>query len=179
MKKAVIYYKYCEKTVDRELSQELRALATERYFDSLGETSRPSFCKEEGGKPCFSDERYHFSVSHSGRLYCIMFYSERCGLDIELLPRKAERSEALAERFFSQNEKAYYYAEGAGDELFIRLWTAKEALVKLTGAGLSGIAKTDFTQGGYIALPDGLIPHNAVGAVAAESLPDSITACEL
>ena len=178
MKDAVIYYRYSEKTIDRKLSQELRALAADRYFDSLGIEDRPVFSEEVSGKPCFSDGRFHFSVSHSGRLYAILFYPERCGFDIELVPGEKKSFDAIAKRFFSENEREIFFGAGGPTELFYRLWTAKEAAVKLSGAGLSGISSTDVTKDKYFALPDGLFPVRTAGAIAAENLPESIRAIE-
>lgn len=80
-----------------------------------------------------------FNVSHSGGLALIALGSERrLGVDIEKIRRDVDVS-ALAERFFSQRERAALRA--LPDELrvaaFYACWTRKESFLKATGDGLS------------------------------------------
>ena len=73
-----------------------------------------------------------FSVSHSGKLAAIAVDSERVGLDAEKLPERDFVK--IANRYFLPNE----LSSVTGAREFARIWTRKEAYLKLTGEGLSG-----------------------------------------
>ena len=89
--------------------------------------------REEGGKPFVEGAPVHFSVSHSG-LYVVCAVDERpIGVDVEVV-RGAE--EKFMHRVCTEREFSYVrpYDDG-GYERFWEIWTAKEALFKLTGKG--------------------------------------------
>jgi phosphopantetheinyl transferase len=97
------------------------------------------------GKPYFTKgafEDVRFSISHSGRFWSVLFAEEEVGLDIEDLSTHrgltSERRERIAARFFAEDESSYV-VHGVGEPLlrFFRVWTAKEAYIKYTGAGIS------------------------------------------
>lgn len=91
----------------------------------------------QGGKPVFQGEnRLHFNISHSGGYVALAFGKEPLGVDIECVKWKDLK---VAKRFFRQEEYDYL-AEKAGAEqtdIFCRMWTGKEAVLKASGAGLS------------------------------------------
>ena len=61
-----------------------------------------------------------------------------CGLDIEqprYLPHK--RMLALSERFFSENDAETVRTADSIADAFFRIWTCREAFMKLTGNGFS------------------------------------------
>lgn len=81
-----------------------------------------------------------FNVSHSGRHGLIGFaHNGRLGVDVEdLVPRDDDYILSIAEQAFTQSER-YALASARGwykTELFFRLWTIKESLVKAVGMGL-------------------------------------------
>ncbi len=85
------------------------------------------------GKPFFANAGLAFNVSHSGDAVVAAFSGEPVGVDIERSGRRGDFL-AIANRFFPPDE-----VEGiSGEEDFLRLWTAKEAMLKLTGVGISG-----------------------------------------
>jgi len=92
------------------------------------------------GKPFVAEAGYpHFNVSHSRHCVVLAFAAEQeIGVDIEAEDRRHSPME-LASRFFAAEESAALAAldEDARSAAFLRLWTAKEALLKALGHGLS------------------------------------------
>ena len=79
-----------------------------------------------------------FNLSHSGDLAALAIsQTGPVGIDIEAI-RPVEALD-LAGRFFAVAEQAALIALPEGERLagFFRLWTAKEAIVKAIGCGLS------------------------------------------
>ena len=80
-----------------------------------------------------------FNVSHSGKHGLIAVAPEgRLGVDIEDRTRRRD-FDRLIESAFGPNEQAALRLERAtgGFELFYKLWTVKEALIKALGTGMS------------------------------------------
>lgn len=89
--------------------------------------------RDADGKPYVEGAPMYFSISHSG-LYVICAVDEHpIGVDVEVV-RGAE--EKFMRRVCTDQEWAYVrpYDDG-GYERFWEIWTAKEALFKLTGNG--------------------------------------------
>lgn len=105
---------------------------------------------EERGKPRLRKPKttVEFNLSHSGEFVLLgITAGRRCGVDIERIrPRLSE--EAIAERFFCSREVEWLGKTAGG---FVRLWTAKEAVIKAVGQGLaiplSGVDVKDVVQG--------------------------------
>lgn len=92
-----------------------------------------------GGKPFFINiPDLHFSLSHTGHNVALAFSRSPVGFDMEKTERRTDFL-ALAKRFFTATEVAAIVAAGndAGP-FFLELWTAKEAVLKLEGTGISG-----------------------------------------
>jgi 4'-phosphopantetheinyl transferase len=100
------------------------------------------------GKPAIEQERYgsfgvcapqddrrglHFNISHSGELVALAIAREAVGIDVEEI-REMRDLLGIARRFFSAEEAQR--VEEDGDQFF-RIWTAKEAVVKAIGSGVS------------------------------------------
>lgn len=120
------------------------------------------FSYGEQGKPYVESERgYNFSVSHTENIIVFTDSAVPVGIDIEKI-RKARLK--VAERFFTgeESERIFKLCEGeicggekkidnekgkaaedenpsgdAADREFYRIWTMKEAYVKMNGQGLS------------------------------------------
>lgn len=91
----------------------------------------------EHGKPELHNiPDYHFSLSHSNNHIVCTSSNRPVGIDTEYL-RLYNRK--LAARYFHKTE--YEYLESLEDGMknteFTRLWTMKEAYLKMTGTGLS------------------------------------------
>ena len=95
-----------------------------------------AFQTNSHGKPSLSEPGtpIDFNLSHSGE--CVLIGISRdgpCGVDIESSrPGRAEHE--IAERFFCPRELTWLKHTAGG---FFRLWTAKEAVIKAVGHGLS------------------------------------------
>lgn len=76
------------------------------------------------GKPVFDREGWHLSVSHSGTTLLVAIAPFPVGIDLEIRRAAPQR---VRQRFFSPREQ---------EADFFRVWTAKEAVSKLSGGGL-------------------------------------------
>ena len=101
----------------------------------------PTIAKTENGKPYFSDIPYiDFSISHSENLVaCSVCISKKqkpvIGIDCEAIYKKDPMP--LSERFFTKNEIETIASSDDKAKEFTKLWTKKEAYLKLLGKGLS------------------------------------------
>jgi 4'-phosphopantetheinyl transferase len=89
------------------------------------------------GKPQVAGSPLRFNISHSGGLALVALGLCEVGVDVEL-PRP-RRTDDIARRFYAPGENARLFElEGAQRvDAFFRLWTCKEAFLKVTGEGLS------------------------------------------
>lgn len=111
--------------------------------------------REYGKKPYFSSHpEIHFSVSHSGNTWAVVFAPYEVGLDIQTGGTKISQ-ERVAKRYFHPHE--YELFESGYD--FYSIWTRKEAVCKLLGYGIDKrFAMTDTFSCDFtvkeISLPD-------------------------
>ncbi|MFM8765937.1 MAG: 4'-phosphopantetheinyl transferase family protein, partial [Spartobacteria bacterium] len=91
-----------------------------------------------GGKPFFVDvPDLHFSLSHTESEVALVFSRSPVGFDMEKAGRRTDFL-AVAKRFFTSDEVLSIEAAGASAATcFLELWTAKEAVLKLEGTGIS------------------------------------------
>jgi len=90
----------------------------------------------ENGKPYFKDrDDLFFSLSHSGKYVVCAVADCEIGVDLELV---SPIRPAVMRRCFTPQEQAWIENDPVR---FTRLWTMKEAYMKLTGTGLSVPAK--------------------------------------
>ncbi|WP_051236439.1 4'-phosphopantetheinyl transferase family protein [Paenibacillus pinihumi] len=88
------------------------------------------------GKPALEGGGPSFNFSHAGDWVCAVFHTDETGIDIEQL-RPMELD--VAKRFFA-TEESEMLSRLEGEAFlreFYRLWTMKEAYVKMRGAGLN------------------------------------------
>jgi len=85
--------------------------------------------KKDNGEPYLEGEPYHISLTHKGDLAVAALSRSSVGVDIEdvTVPRNVER----LSRLFDESEKPNDLYE------FYRVWTAKEAMGKRQGTGIS------------------------------------------
>lgn len=94
----------------------------------------------EYGKPhVINSCNYHFSVSHSGNAIVFVCDSSPIGIDIEQI---ADVNLMIAKRFFAYNEYEYIINSEQPEIAFYRIWTSKEAYIKMLGLGLSKLLKS-------------------------------------
>ena len=88
---------------------------------------------DEEGKPCAAGTELCFSVSHSGPYVVCAVAEKPIGVDIEPLRRISPK---MMRRSCTEEELGYIRIGDSGaDRRFLEVWTAKEALFKLTGRG--------------------------------------------
>ena len=128
----------CADMLARKMLSEAFYIAGDEITFTVGEKGKPS-----------ANLPFQFNVSHSGDYVICAVSKAPIGVDIEQIkPFRA----GLVSRYFSQAEAAYVWGENATDlekivdhticARFYRVWTAKEAYVKMTGTGIS----TDLKQ---------------------------------
>ena len=117
------------KTAERRTQSAVAGLLLRHFF---GDTT---IVYGEHGKPYLADGSRHFSLSHSERYVVCAVSDGEIGVDIE--PISPIRP-AVLRRCFTDEEQAWI---GEDNERFTRLWTMKEAYMKMTGTGLSVPAK--------------------------------------
>lgn len=101
------------------------------------------FAYGDQGKPAldpkFDDHDISFNVSHSDNFAVIAItHTHAIGIDIEIF-KYGRELEKLAKRYFSHNEvdSLLSLPEAKQEAGFYRCWSSKEALMKVTGLGLS------------------------------------------
>jgi len=115
------------------------------------EADRVPLSREAGGRPRLGApfERFDTGWSHSGEaLVLALGESVQLGVDIERV-RVRPRLGEIAQRFFHPGEARWLQelADDQATEAFVRLWCAKEAVLKAHGQGLSfGLHKLVFAQ---------------------------------
>ena len=121
-----------------ELGQKLCAAAFLLLCDGLREeygiTQPPILAYEEDGKPFLTDyPNIHFNVSHCPVAAICAVAPHPVGIDIE---RIRPYNESVVRYTMNDEELRQIEASSRPDVAFIRLWTMKEALLKLSGSGI-------------------------------------------
>ena len=106
-----------------------------------GITEQPSFAIGEHGKPellfncqlSIVNYQLYFNLSHCKNAIACAVSSQPVGIDVECIGRY---SESLARHVLSPEEFALVSSAPDPQIPFTRLWTQKEAIVKLTGRGI-------------------------------------------
>lgn len=100
----------------------------------FGIEGMPTFTFNEHGKPFLKEHPdVHFSISHCKEAVGCYVCDRPCGLDIEHI-RKAK--EELVRHTMSLQETESIFSSRFPDIVFTRLWTQKEAVLKLAGTGI-------------------------------------------
>ncbi|MGH7137871.1 MAG: 4'-phosphopantetheinyl transferase family protein [Pirellulales bacterium] len=115
----------------------LRAIVAE-YVNASPEELK--FAYGAQGKPRLADRfpgpGIQFNVSFSGELALCAVALSPLGIDVEAC-RHVENAALVAKHFFTAEEIAAQHAAEDPNQVFLRHWTRKEALIKATGSGLS------------------------------------------
>lgn len=108
----------------------LSAAAGLMVIKIFGKDAFEKILYNEHGKPFFELGK-KFSISHSGRFSVIAVSEEEIGIDIE---EREIINPAVAKRCFTEEEQDF---AKMSTQNFLRIWTAKEAVLKLLGTGFS------------------------------------------
>lgn len=89
----------------------------------------------EHGKPMLVDyPDIHFNLSHCRDAVACIVGGQPVGIDVECIDRYRP---LLLDYTMNEHERAHIAASPEPATAFIRLWTMKEALLKLTGQGIT------------------------------------------
>lgn len=101
-----------------------------------GIATPPEFTYGPHGKPFLPGlPHIHFSLSHCAVAVGCLLSDRPCGLDIE---RVRPLRPSLVRYTMNEAEADFILSDPNPDVAFIRLWTQKEAVLKLRGTGVSG-----------------------------------------
>lgn len=119
---------------DRRLSVAVYLLLKRALNEEYGITENPVFGYEDDGKPhIIGHTDIHFNLSHC-RCAAVCAVSDRpVGIDVETI---RPLHEPLARYVLNDEEYKRVMSADRPNVEFIRLWTMKESLLKLTGKGL-------------------------------------------
>jgi len=98
-----------------------------------GEQGKPSIIESQ------NSQNIQFNLSNSVSLAILAICKKhQLGIDIECTDRKADWA-GIARRFFTENEQQAFFQldESLQENSFYKIWTRKEAHMKVTGKGLS------------------------------------------
>lgn len=99
-----------------------------------GIEEKPIFEVDKKGKPYFQNHRnLYFSISHCKEAIAVVVDNKPVGIDVESY---REFSPALLQRTMNEEERQKITSSECPTEQFIRLWTQKEAVLKLRGTGI-------------------------------------------
>lgn len=125
------------------LAESLHVLYPER-FPGRTASDLPATTTGDYGKPAFRDASLpEFSLSHSGSMaVCAISECGPVGVDVQEMEDWNEPPEMddIVERFFHPGEQDRYFSIADPERrrrVFFRLFSCKEAYVKMTGSGLS------------------------------------------
>ena len=108
--------------------------------EMYGIEDMPTFRYGEHGKPVIvGHEDIHFNISHCKRAVVCAISNEEVGVDVECTDRGNEN---LIRYTMNDEEQKQIFSAPDPNTEFIRLWTMKEALLKLTGYGITDDMKT-------------------------------------
>ena len=112
-----------------------------------GLTENPLFEYGPHGKPFIvGHPEIHFSLSHCREAVACAVSNRPVGIDVESVQRYRE---SLAQYTMNDEEQQLIAAAKRPDVAFIRLWTMKEARLKLTGEGITNDLKSALSGGSW------------------------------
>lgn len=109
----------------------LREWGREHNTDTY-DTLLPEFLYNDYGQPCLADGPY-FSISHSKNAIAVCVDDTPVGVDVESI--RVLRPELVA-KTTNIKEQSLIAASSSPEWAFTRLWTQKEAVLKLRGTGI-------------------------------------------
>lgn len=114
-------------------------LLCEGLQKEYGITEKPVFEYGEHGKPSIvGHPDIHFNLSHCREAAICIIADHPVGIDIESI---REFKETLVDYTMNEDEKRQIKQAERPDIEFIKLWTRKEAVLKLAGTGISNDLK--------------------------------------
>ncbi len=145
---------------DRKLCAAAYQLLRRGVNECFGLAEAPALSYGSGGKPSVAGHpEIHFNLSHCREAAVCAVDTVPVGVDVESI---RPLDDAVAERVLSAAELARVRQSLWPQVEFIRLWTMKEALLKLTGEGISRDLKTVIDHARYRFATVIDLPHHIV-----------------
>jgi 4'-phosphopantetheinyl transferase len=115
-------------------------LLREGLAKEYGITEKPCFDYGPHGKPVLRNHPdIHFNLSHCREAVVCALSDEPVGVDVEAV---THYKESVARYTMNEQELSAILGADRPEVMFTRLWTRKEAVLKLTGEGLRDNLKT-------------------------------------
>ena len=115
--------------------------------EEYGITENPVFEYNAHGKPSIvGHPEIFFNLSHCKEAVACVVSDRPVGIDVESI---REYKESLARYTMNADELALIESADCPAEAFIRLWTMKEATLKLSGTGISSDMKSVLVSAPY------------------------------
>ena len=122
-----------KRDIDRFLCAKAYLLLKEGLREIYGIDEDVEFEYSPSGKPYLKGfEGIHFNISHCPKCVCCAISDSPVGIDVE----EIQYDRALAETVCNRNELDVILKSPHPEIEFTKLWTKKEALLKMTGEGL-------------------------------------------
>lgn len=105
-------------------------------FERRGIAGEPVTNRGAYGKPALAGEDFHFNFSHSAEHLIMASADTSVGCDIEI---NRHGYKNLANKYLHPNELKIFNeikTDAAQEQMFLRLWTRKEAIAKCLGLGI-------------------------------------------
>lgn len=132
---------------------------TKADTDAMILASVDAFCREKQkkpyngkilrttlGKPYLEEDYLYIGVTHTDDLILISVSCKAHGIDCEYSHRKVNNPERIMNRFFTEDERFFITSKDDTNSAFLDVWVRKEAYVKYTGKGISGMKDCDVTK---------------------------------
>ncbi len=131
--------KACHKSADTD------KMIAESIRRCLGVGGEIEILRTELGKPYIENMPIYVGVTHTDDTVIIALDDKSFGIDCEHKDRTQKNAEKIAERYFTENERQKIFDSADRDKMFLDIWVKKEAYVKYTGLGLTGMKNCDVT----------------------------------
>jgi 4'-phosphopantetheinyl transferase len=139
-RKQVLRFKY---ELGRKTCAMAYILLRRALHEEYGIDEAPMFEYGEHGKPYIvGHPDIHFNVSHCRQAVVCAVSDQPVGIDVESI---REYKDSLVHYTMNEEEVSQIEHAERPDVEFIRLWTMKEAVLKLSGDGISNDLKTVLT----------------------------------
>ncbi len=99
--------------------------------------------ERKNGKPFIKNFPLFISISHSGNFVAAAFSEHEIGIDIEVM---REIDFKTAKRVLTDSDLEFLNSQENKADAFLKIWTAKEAYLKMTGDGIKGMNKISYNQ---------------------------------
>lgn len=135
-KKSQILNQKIKQNADTMLAGEILAMYAIQNIYHIPMSEQRICCKRYGKPFLVNDENIHFNISHSENCVAAAVGNTRVGIDLQhIVPYR----HSAAKRICTQDELQRVQESLNPAAELTKLWTQKEALVKMTGDGLRAI----------------------------------------